>query len=197
MAGMKPCFFKTPESFRAWLERNHDQAEELLVGFYKKGSRKGSITWPESVDQALCFGWIDGVRRRIDDESYSIRFTPRRKGSVWSRKNIERATELRDLGLMHPAGVQAFESRIEGRSQIYSYENPEQELGSEGEKRFRTNREAWDWFQKQPPSYRRVAIYWVVSAKREATRQRRLDRLIDDSSQQRRLAQYTLESRRK
>ncbi len=192
---MNPSFFETPDNFRQWLEQNHDKASELLVGFYKKGSGRHSITWPESVDQALCFGWIDGVRRRIDDVSYCIRFTPRRRGSIWSAVNIRRATELVKLGLMHAAGLRVFEQRSEKKSAIYSYENAPRTLSPADEKRFRANGKAWQFFEAQPPSYRRGAIYWVSSAKKEETRQRRLALLIDDSAKGRRLAQYTLEPR--
>lgn len=194
---MKPAFFKSPAAFRKWLEENHDRASELLVGFYKKGSGKPSITWPESVDQALCFGWIDGVRRRIDDVSYSIRFTPRKRSSNWSAVNIRRADELTGLGLMHAAGLRAFEQRRDDKSRIYSYENAIRILPPAEEKRFRANKKAWEYFNAQPPSYRRVAIYWVLSGKKEETRARRLALLIDDSARNRRLAQYTLEKRKK
>ncbi len=192
---MNPRFFSTPTDFRSWLESHHDEEKELLVGFYKKGSGKPSITWPESVDQALCFGWIDGVRRRIDDERYSIRFTPRRKGSNWSAINIGRVQELIEQGLMHPAGLEAFERRTEDGSRVYSYEKQEAVLDPDFETRFRSNKGAWTFFSEQAPSYRRVAIYWVMSAKRPETRERRLATLIDDSAHKRRLAQYTLEKR--
>src|SRR5881397_3569458 len=137
---MKPTFFATPQHFRRWLQRNHDKADELLVGFWKKDSSKPSMTWPESVDEALSFGWIDGIRKRIDDVSYSIRFTPRRRGSIWSAVNIRRATELAKLGLMMPAGLRAFEQRRENKSRIYSYENAPPALAPAEEKRFRANK---------------------------------------------------------
>jgi uncharacterized protein YdeI (YjbR/CyaY-like superfamily) len=194
---MKPTFFESAEAFRRWLEKNHDKQSELLVGFYKKSSGKPSITWPESVDQALCFGWIDGIRRRIDDESYSIRFTPRKPRSVWSAVNIRRATELVKLALMHPAGLRAFEQRTEDRSRIYSYENAEERLPAAEEKQFRANRKAWTYFSAQPPGYRRLAIFWILSAKKPETRARRLAQLIEDSSHGRRLRQYTLEPKKR
>jgi uncharacterized protein YdeI (YjbR/CyaY-like superfamily) len=194
---MKATFFESPAAFRSWLEENHDTASELLVGFYKKGSGKPSITWPESVDQALCFGWIDGVRRRIDEVSYSIRFTPRRRASIWSAINIGRATELAKLGLMAPAGARAFEKRSEHKSRIYAYENALRVLPPADEKRFRANKKAWQYFNEQAPSYRRVAIYWVTSAKKEETRARRLATLIDDSAKGRRLGVLTLKPRAK
>ena len=194
---MKPTFFATPADFRRWLERNHEKADELLVGFWKKGSGKRSITWPESVDEALSFGWIDGVRRRIDDESYSIRFTPRRRGSIWSAVNIKRANELSKLGRMAPAGLRAFEARDEKKSAIYSYENRPRDLAPEYEKRFRANKKAWEFWTAQPPGYRRLATYWIMEAKKEETRKRRLRQLIDDSAHERRLARYTLESKKR
>ena len=189
---MKPTFFPTPAAFRKWLETNHASATELLVGFYKRGSGKPSITWPESVDQALCFGWIDGVRRRIDDVSYSIRFTPRKQISNWSAINIARVAELTKLGLMRPAGLRAFEQRREDKSAIYSYENAVRTLDPSDEKTFRANRKAWQFFNAQAPSYRRVCIYWVTSAKKEETRARRLATLINDSANGERVGVVTL-----
>jgi uncharacterized protein YdeI (YjbR/CyaY-like superfamily) len=180
---MEPTFFATPEDFRAWLEAHHDSETELLVGFYKKGSGRPSITWPEAVDQALCYGWIDGVRRRIDDDSYSIRFTPRKPSSTWSAVNVRRVGELTELGLMRPAGLAAFERRSDDRTAIYSYEQRKTaKLDAEQERRFRANPAAWKWFQAQPAGYRRTASYWVISAKRPETRERRLEQLIADSA---------------
>ena len=140
---MKPLFFETPAAFRKWLEKNHSSATELLVGFHKRGSGKPSMTWPESVDQALSYGWIDGVRRRIDDDSYSIRFTPRKSISNWSAINIARVAELTKLGLMRHAGLRAFEKRREDKSSIYAYENAVRTLDPADEKTFRANRKAW------------------------------------------------------
>ena len=153
---MKPTFFPTPADFRRWLEQHHERESELLVGFYKKGSGKPSITWPESVDEALSFGWIDGVRKRIDDESYTIRFTPRKRGSNWSAINIRRVAELEKLGLMTEAGRAAFALRSEAKSAIYAYENAPRELPPEYEKRFKANRKAWEFWSNQAPWYRRV-----------------------------------------
>jgi len=183
----KPTFFESPDAFRKWLEKNHDKVDELLVGFYKRGSGRPSITWPESVDQALCFGWIDGVRRRVDDAIYTIRFTPRRKGSVWSAVNIRRATELQKGGLMHDDGSRAFEARNEEKSRIYSYERATAAFNPQQEKQFRANKKAWKFFNEQPPGYRRLAMHYVVSAKQEETRARRLATVIDESAHQRRL----------
>ncbi len=180
---MEPTFFATPDELRAWLEEHHATEGELLVGFHKKGSRRPSITWPESVDQALCFGWIDGVRRRIDDDSYSIRFTPRKARSTWSAVNVRRFGELSELGLVRPAGVAAFERRSEDRTGIYSYERREAaKLEPAMEERFRAHARAWSWFAAQPPWYRRTATHWVISAKKPETRERRLQRLIEDSA---------------
>ncbi|MBV8833696.1 MAG: YdeI/OmpD-associated family protein [Acidobacteriaceae bacterium] len=179
---MKPKFFATAAAWREWLEKYHDQKEELLVGFHKRGSGQPSITWPESVDQALCFGWIDGVRRTIDENSYTIRFTPRKTQSTWSAVNIRRVEELTRQGLMHPAGSEAFERRTANRSAIYAFEQRERpEFTEEQLKRFQANRVAWNFFEAKPPWYRRTATWWVVSAKRPDTREKRLSTLIEDS----------------
>lgn len=179
---MKTTFFATPTEFRAWLEKHHDRAEELWVGFYKKSSGNPSITWPEAVDEVLCFGWIDGKRKGIDDSSYAIRFTPRKPNSIWSAVNLRRVEELAREGRMHPPGLKAFDQRVTDRSRIYSYEQRDAaRLDDAQEKLFRANRKAWDYFQTAPPSYRKAAIWWVVSAKAEETRLRRLTKLIDDS----------------
>jgi uncharacterized protein YdeI (YjbR/CyaY-like superfamily) len=176
-------FFATPGELRAWLEANHQAAPELLVGFWKKGSGRPGITWPESVDQALCFGWIDGVRRSLDEDRYTIRFTPRRPGSTWSAVNVRRAGELKEAGLMRPAGLAAFEGRADGKTALYSYEQRHgATLDAEHERIFRENEAAWAFFQSRPAWYRRTATWWVVSAKKEETRRRRLDTLIADSA---------------
>ncbi len=180
---METRFFATPAAWRAWLARHHDISTELVVGFHKKDSGRPSITWPESVDQALCFGWIDGVRRRIDETSYTIRFTPRRKGSTWSSVNIARVAELTRLGLMDPAGMAAYEVRSESKSGIYAYEQRKHaELPEAMERQFKRTRKAWAFFQAQPAGYRWTATWWVVSAKKEETRVRRLAALIEDSA---------------
>ncbi len=190
-----PTFFATPAEFRAWLEAHHDEARELWVGYYKKGSGRPSITWPESVDEALCFGWIDGVRKGIDDVSYMIRFTPRKPRSVWSAVNIKRVGELAELGLMCPAGLAAFEQRAAERSGIYAYEQENASLDEDSEQRFRANAAAWAFFQAQPAWYRKAATWHVVSAKREETRQKRLTALIDHSEQGRTILELTLRPR--
>ena len=189
---MKPIFFATAGELRAWLEENHATATELFVGFYKRGSGKSSITWQELVDEELCFGWIDGVRQGIDDITYSNRITPRTPRSTWSATNIARAKELIRLGRMRPAGLKAFERRTDARSAIYSYEQRKTaHLDPAAERTFRANRKAWTFFQAQAPSYQRTAIWWVISAKREETRRRRLATLIDDSAHGRRIASLT------
>ena len=187
---MNVTFFETPAHFRAWLEANHATAAELWVGYYRKGVARPSLTWPESVDQALCFGWIDGVRRRIDDESYTNRFTPRRRGSNWSLVNIRKVQELTEQGLMHPAGLAAFEARDPDKSQEYSYENRPQGLDELYEAELRRHPAAWQYWETQPPHYRKGAAHWVMSAKREETRQKRLAALIADSAAGRWIALY-------
>jgi uncharacterized protein YdeI (YjbR/CyaY-like superfamily) len=179
---MEPRFFANASEFRAWLEANHATSQELWVGLYKKKSGKPSITWEDVVDQALCFGWIDSVRRSIDDLSYTNRVTPRTPRSPWSTRNINRFEELRSQGLVHPAGIKAFEARTEDNSELYSYEQRDKaSLDETAEAQFRANQKAWEFFQAQTPSYRKTAIWWVVSAKKEETRLKRLMTLIDDS----------------
>jgi uncharacterized protein YdeI (YjbR/CyaY-like superfamily) len=185
-------FFATPAAFRAWLRKHHHNTHELWVGFHKKGSGKPSITWPESVDAALCFGWIDGVRRGIDDASYTIRFTPRKPTSTWSAINIKRVAELTAGGLMQPAGLAAFAARSEAKSAIYAYEQRDAaKLTRDEERRFLADKPAWAFFEAQPPGYRRTATRWVVSAKRDDTRAGRLDTLIEDSARGRTIKQLT------
>ncbi|MFL5261156.1 MAG: YdeI/OmpD-associated family protein [Anaeromyxobacteraceae bacterium] len=182
-------FFATPAAGRRWLERNHDRSDALWVGFHKKASGRPSITWPEAVDGALCFGWIDGVRRSIDATRYRIRFTPRRPGSRWSLVNVRRVAALAEAGLMAPAGLRAFEARSAARTGTYAYEQREAAaFAPEEEKRLRADAAAWEFFSSRPPWYRRVATFWVVSAKRPETRARRLDALVADSSAGRRIA---------
>jgi uncharacterized protein YdeI (YjbR/CyaY-like superfamily) len=193
----EPRYFRSPTEFRKWLEKNHTKADELVVGFHKKASGKPSMTWPQSVDEALCFGWIDGIRRTVDEERYTIRFTPRRPGSNWSAVNLKRVPQLEALGRMADAGRAAFAKRSEAKSAIYSYENKPEDLPPDDQKRFRANEEAWKFFSEQPPGYRRTALYWVLSAKKEETRDKRLATLIADSAAGRRLAQLTPTPRRK
>ena len=183
----EPVFFATPADFRAWLEKHHETERELLVGFYKKGSGRPGITWPESVDEALCFGWIDGVRKSLGEDSYTIRFTPRKPGSTWSAVNVGRVEELTRLGRMRPAGLAAFEKRSEAKTGTYSYEQKEDaKLEKAEEKQLRANKATWEFFQSQPAWYRRTAIWRVVSAKKEETRKKRLAKLIEESAQGRR-----------
>jgi uncharacterized protein YdeI (YjbR/CyaY-like superfamily) len=186
----KPAFFETPEAFRDWLSKHHSVSEVLLVAYHKKGSGKPSMTWPESVDEALCYGWIDGVRNRIDEVSYTIRFTPRKPGSIWSSVNIKRARALIEQERMQPAGLKAFEARRDSKSAIYSYEQRTGELDAESNRLLKRNKAAWSFFQKQPASYRRVASWWIKSAKLEETRVKRLEKLIAHSAQGQRLPQF-------
>jgi uncharacterized protein YdeI (YjbR/CyaY-like superfamily) len=184
-------FFKSPPDFRKWLEANHARATELWVGFYKKDSGKPSITWPQSVDEALCFGWIDGIRKSIDDVSYKIRFTPRKPRSIWSAVNIKRTQELIDQRRMRPAGLKAFQAREENRSGIYSYEQRLPELPDPYGQQLKKNSAAWKFFHAQTPSYRRAASWWVVNAKKEETRLKRLEKLIEHSAKGRTIPQFT------
>ena len=180
---MEPVFFATPDELRTWFEQNSENATELLIGYYKKGAFRSGIKHSEAVEQALCFGWIDGIGRRIDDQRYQVRFTPRRKGSVWSAVNVAKVTELTERGLMRPAGLRAFESRRPDRVATYSYEQPEgAELDEDQLARLRAEPVAWEWFSRQASSYRRSAAHWVISAKRAETRERRLAQLIADSA---------------
>ncbi|MFZ2362408.1 MAG: YdeI/OmpD-associated family protein [Anaerolineae bacterium] len=180
----EPIFFATPAELRAWLHEHHAAAREQWIGFYKKGSGRPSITWPESVDEALCYGWIDGLRRSIDDASYMIRFTPRKPNSNWSAVNIGRVAELTAQGRMQPAGLAAFDRRRNETSAIYSYEQSVQAaLDQVDEQQLQANPAAWQFFQAQPRSYRQAAVRWVISAKKLDTRRSRLARLIDDSAQ--------------
>jgi uncharacterized protein YdeI (YjbR/CyaY-like superfamily) len=184
-------FFATPAEWRAWLEQHHEHEREFWVGFYKKASGRPSITWPEAVDQALCFGWIDGVRKSIDDVSYMNRFTPRKSRSTWSAVNVARVEELTRLGLMRPAGLAAFAARSDQKTAIYAYEQENPLLDAEFEQTFRTNDRAWRFFNAQAPWYQRTATWWVMSAKREETRRKRLATLIEESDQGRRVAQLS------
>ncbi|MGE0540481.1 MAG: YdeI family protein [Dehalococcoidia bacterium] len=185
---MDVVYFASAAAFRAWLEKHHDTATELWVGYYKKGTGKQSITHPEAVDQALCFGWIDGVRRGVDAERFANRFTPRTRRSNWSAVNIKRVGELMEVGLMQPAGIAAFEKRDKERAAAYSFEQGAPQLGVEFESEFQLNAVAWEFFRSQAPWYQRIATWWVISAKREETRRRRLATLIEDSERGERIA---------
>jgi uncharacterized protein YdeI (YjbR/CyaY-like superfamily) len=185
---MKPVFFKTAAEFRAWLKKNHKTADEIIVGYFKKSSGKQTMTWQESVDEALCFGWIDGIRRKYGEDSYGNRFTPRRPGSNWSTININRVGELTKLKRMQPAGLAAFARRTEAKSGIYTYELKDVlPLDKALEKKFKANKKAWDFFQSQAPYYRKLMTRWLNSAKAEETRLRRLEKLMAAAQQERRL----------
>lgn len=189
---MTPIFFASPAELRAWLGEHHAREAALWVGFRKKGSGRVGITWPEAVDQALRFGWIDGVRKGIDADSYRIRFTPRRARSIWSAVNVARAQELIEAGLMCPAGLAAFAARAEERSAVYAYgEGEGVALGEAFERQFRADEAAWAFFRTQPAWYRKTATWWVVSAKKEETKRRRLATLIADSARRRTVAGLT------
>jgi uncharacterized protein YdeI (YjbR/CyaY-like superfamily) len=180
---MQPVFFASPAEFRAWLEQHHAQAQELLVGYYKVGSGKPSMTWAQSVDEALCFGWIDGLRKRLDDQRYTIRFTPRKPRSTWSAVNVERVAVLTAEGRMRPAGLKAFQARAPDKTGIYAYEQRKTAKLEPGQVRaFKANQSAWAYFQAQPAWYQTAATWWVVSAKKKETQQRRLAQLIADSA---------------
>lgn len=184
-----PRFFASPAEFRAWLGENHESVHEMVVGYYKKASGKPSITWSESVDEALCFGWIDGVRRSLDPESYSIRFTPRQLRSIWSNVNVAKVQAMLQAGRMMPAGIAAWEKRDPAKPGVYAFEREAAAFDTDAEQRFRRHRAAWRFFQDQPPGYRRLVTHWVVSAKRADTRERRLAALIDYSARRERLPQ--------
>lgn len=184
---MEPIFFAGQAGFRKWLKKNHKKEKELVVGFYKVGSGKPSMTWSQSVDEALCFGWIDGVRKSIDKDRYQIRFTPRKTTSIWSAINIKKVEELSKAGLMTPEGQKAFSLRTESRSKIYAHEKEPVTLDAGYQKQFKKNKLAWDFFIQQAPSYKKVMIHWIMSARQEKTRQSRLEKTIQESELQRRV----------
>ncbi|MEO6844962.1 MAG: YdeI/OmpD-associated family protein [Ginsengibacter sp.] len=184
---LQPTFFSNSKDFRKWFEKNHDKAKELSVGFYKVTSGKKSITWSESVDEAICFGWIDGVRKSIDVESYRIRFTPRKPTSIWSAINIKKVEELSKKGLIHPQGLAAFSKRLEKKSAIYSYEKEPETLSPGFLKKLKANKKAWTFFQTMAPSYQRTCAHWIMTARQEATKMKRLEELINDSVMERKI----------
>ena len=184
---MKPKFFSTPAEFRQWLEENHDKASESWIGFHKKSSEKKSITYPEALDEALSFGWIDGVRKKLNETSYIQRFTPRKPRSIWSLVNVRHVERLKKEGRMHESGLAAYERRTPERTGIYSFENRPRELSPAYEKRFRQNKKAWEFFEKQAPYYKRLVIYRIMEAKKEETQIRRLEQLIECSAKGERL----------
>ena len=183
---MKPLFFAEQSQFRKWLEKNHYKETELWVGFYKVGSGKPSITWSQSVDEALCFGWIDGIRKSIDSESYCIRFTPRNPKSIWSAVNIQKAETLIQQGLMQAKGLELYKKSKPDKSAIYSYENKPVNLPPDFEQLFKANQNAWDFFSKQSLSYQRTIYYWILSAKQLPTRLSRLNKVISESEESKR-----------
>jgi uncharacterized protein YdeI (YjbR/CyaY-like superfamily) len=188
---MKPRFFESRSDFRLWLEKNHQSTDVLWVGFFKKTAGRKSVTYPEALDEALCFGWIDGIRKSLGDQSYTIRFTPRKAMSNWSLVNVSHVQRLKKVGLMRPAGLAAFAKRDVKRTGVYSFETAQRELSAAYEKQFRANRKAWQFFEKQPPSFRKTAAFWVMSAKKEETQLRRLRQLILSSEEGVRLGVIT------
>ena len=179
---MTVLFFPTAADFRTWLAEHHDRHDVLWVGFHRKATGRPSMTWPESVDEALCYGWIDGLRKSVDDEAYKIRFTPRRPGSHWSLVNLERVSALIEEGRMEPAGMTAYEARDPDNSGRASYEREKADLSADQIATFKSRPVAWEFWCAQPPGYRKQATWWVISAKREDTRERRLATLIEDSA---------------
>ena len=188
---MSITYFKTQGDFRKWLERHHNTSSELLLGIHKKESGKPSVTYKEAVDEALCFGWIDGVRRSVNETSYSVRFTPRKPRSIWSRINTKRAGELKELGLMSPAGLRAFEDRDPKKANLYSFENAPRSLDAAFEAKFKKNKKAWEFFQTLPPYFTKMSVFWIMSGKREQTRERRLQTFIDSCARGERLGVIT------
>jgi uncharacterized protein YdeI (YjbR/CyaY-like superfamily) len=192
---MTPIFFSNQSEFRKWLAKNYKKETELLVGYYKVDTGKPSMTWSQSVDQALCYGWIDGVRKSLDDESYCIRFTPRKQTSNWSAINIKKVEELVKQGLLQPAGLEAFNFRKEEKSNIYSFENTGKKLSDSLKKKFKANNVAWDFFAKQAHSYQKTMMHWIMSAKRDGTKLSRLEKVITESEKQKRIGdQYKKKS---
>lgn len=187
----RPVFFKSVKELHKWFQKNHDRATDVWIGFYNVKSGKKGATYKEAVDEALCFGWIDGIRKNIDEERYANRFTPRKKTSIWSDINTRRIKELTEEGRMHPAGIAAFNARDEKRAGIYSFEQDSHELAPDFEKKFRANKKAWKYFNSMPPWYRRTSIHWVMSAKQETTRLKRLNTLMTDSENEKTIAQLT------
>jgi uncharacterized protein YdeI (YjbR/CyaY-like superfamily) len=188
-------FFKSGTDFRRWLEKNHSSADELWVGFYRKDSGKGGITYAQALDEALCYGWIDGIRKKLDDISFTTRFTPRKPNSIWSNVNVAHVSRLTQEGRMMPPGIAAYEKKTDARTGVYSFERETASLDPAMVREFRKNRQAWKFFEAQPPYYRRLAAWYVISAKRQETRDMRLKRLIDDSARGDRLAQFKVQSR--
>lgn len=184
---MSPVFFQDQNEFRRWLKKNHNKESEIIVGYYKVGTGKLNMTWSQSVDQALCYGWIDGIRRSIDKEKYSIRFTPRKLTSIWSKVNIRKVEELKKKGLMRKSGLEAYDNRKESKSGIYSFEDQITKLADNFESIFKINKDAWDYFLKQAPSYQKTSYRWIMSAKQETTKISRLNKLIMASQNHERL----------
>lgn len=189
-------FFRSGAEFRRWLEKNHDNASEIWIGFNRKDSGKGGITYTEAVDEALCFGWIDGIRKKLDETSFTNRFTPRKPRSIWSNVNVAHVERLTREGRMKPSGIAAFSAKDEARSGVYSFERETADLEPQMKREFRRNTRAWKFFGAQPAYYRRLASHWVISAKRDETRQKRLAELISVSAAGRRLRGFNPDERK-
>lgn len=186
-----PVFFKSANALNKWFLKNHDKVSEIWIGFYSVKSGKKAATYKEALDEALCFGWIDGIRKNVDEDSYTIRFTPRRRSSIWSNINTKRMKELIAEGRIQPSGLAAFKKRVEEKAGIYSFEQEDHKLFPAFEKKFKANKKAWKFFTSKAPWYRRTSIHWVMSAKQEATRLKRLETLITDSENKRTIRQLT------
>ncbi|MES2704690.1 MAG: YdeI/OmpD-associated family protein [Bacteroidota bacterium] len=193
---LHPQFFATKADLFQWFKKNYKKETEMLLGYYKKDSGKPSVSWPESVDVALCFGWIDGIRRSMGDESYNIRFTPRKPASIWSAVNIAKVEDLMAQGLMTPEGIAAFEKRKENKSRIYAYEQETVTLSTAYEKQFKANKGAWKFFGSMAPWYQKTATNWVMSAKQESTRNSRMKTLIEDSAAERKIKSLSYDKKK-
>ena len=184
-------FFRSGSEFRKWLEKNHSKSDELWIGFYRKDSGRGGMSYPQALDEALCYGWIDGIRKKLDERSYTTRFTPRKPKSIWSNVNIKHIARLTRDGRMMPAGIAAYSARDDSRTGVYSFERTIAELEPLMIGEFKRTPGAWKYFEAQPPYYRRIASWWVISARKDETRARRLAKLIEHSARKERLPQLT------
>jgi len=186
-----PVFFASANALHKWFQKNYDKAVDLWIGFYSVKSGRKAATYKEALDEALCFGWIDGIRKNVDGDSYAIRFTPRKKKSIWSNVNTKRMNELIKEKRVQPSGLAAFKERVDDKTGIYSFEQDSHKLSSQFEKKFKSNKKAWKFFISNAPWYQRTSIHWVMSAKQEATSLKRLETLINDSENERTLKQLT------
>ena len=192
----KPTFFKAPNELHKWFQKNYNKSTELWIGFYSVKSGKRAATYKEALDEALCYGWIDGIRKNVDEDSYTIRFTARKKKSIWSNVNTKRMKELIEMGRVQPSGIAAFNEREAKRAGIYSFEQDTHQLSPSFERKFKANKKAWKFFSSKPPWYQRTSIYWVTSAKQEVTRIKRLETLMNDSENERTIRLLTRTSKK-